>query len=186
MYKYGQVSNILSNEKKQGIQHCVKYVSIFIYLFFIQSLGCVWLFATSGTAARQAPLPFTVSWSLLKLMPIESVMLSNHLNFFYPLLFLPSIFLSIRVFFSESALRIRWPKYWSSSFSINLYIEYSGLVSFKDWLVWSPCSRRDSQECFPESKFESSNFSALSLLYSFQWIYFSLFILNAWKYFWKG
>ena len=161
-------------------------MSIFIYFFVVQSLGCVWLFATPWTAAFQAPLPFAISWSLLKLMPIESVMLSYHLILCYPLLLLSSIFLSIRVFSSESALCVRWPKYWSSSFSINLYIEYSGLVSFRDWLVWSPCSRRDSQESFTESKFKTIHFSTLGLLYFFKCIYFSLFILNAWKYFWKG
>ena len=79
-------------------------------------------------------LSFTVSWSLLKLMFIESVMPSNHLILCHPLLLLPSIFPSIRVFSSESALHIRWPKYWSFSFSINPSNEYSGLISFRiDW-----------------------------------------------------
>ena len=81
----------------------------------------------------QAPLSFTISWSLLKLMSIESVISSNHLILFYPVL-LPSVFPSIRVFFNESALHIRWPKYWSFSFIINPSNEYSGLISFKiDW-----------------------------------------------------
>ena len=92
----------------------------------------VQLFATPWTAAHQASLSFTISWSLLKLMSIESMMLSNHLILCCPLL-LPSIFPSIRVFPSESALRIRWPKYWSFSFSISPK-EYSGLISVKiDW-----------------------------------------------------
>ena len=80
-------------------------------------------------------MSITNSWSLLKLMPIESVMPSNHLILCYPLLLLPSIFPSIRVFSNESALRIRWPKYWSFSFSISPSNEYSGLTSFRmDWL----------------------------------------------------
>ena len=91
----------------------------------------------SWTAARQASLSITNSQSLLKLMSIESVMPSNHLNLCRPLLLLPSIFPSIRVFpNNESALRIRWPKYWSFSFSISPSSEYSGLISFKmDWLA---------------------------------------------------
>ena len=90
---------------------------------------------TSWTAARQASLSITNSWSLLKLMSIKSVMPFNHLIFCRPLLFPPSIFPSIRVFFSESVLHIRWPKYWSFSFNISPCNEYSGLISFRmDWL----------------------------------------------------
>ena len=86
------------------------------------------------TAARQASLSFTISWSLLKLMSIELVMPSNHLIFSHSLLLLPSIFPSIRVFSIESALLIRWPKYWSFSLSISPSNEYSGLISFRiDW-----------------------------------------------------
>ena len=89
--------------------------------------------ATPWTAARQASLSITNSWSLLKLVSIESVMPSNHLILCHPLLLLPSIFPSIRVFSNESVLSIRWPKYWS--FSINLSNEYSGLISSRiDWL----------------------------------------------------
>ena len=83
----------------------------------VQSLSRVQLFATPWTAARQASLSITNSWSLLKLMSIESVMPSNHLILSHPLLLLPSIFSSIRVFSNESALPIRWPKYWSFSFA---------------------------------------------------------------------
>ena len=83
------------------------------------------------TSACQAPLSFTVSRSLLKFMSIESVMLSNHLILCHPHLLLPSVFPSIRVFSIESALRIRWPKYWSFSFSISPSSEYSGLISFR-------------------------------------------------------
>ena len=101
----------------------------------VQSLSYVRLFATSWTAARQASLSITNSWSLLKLMSIESVMPSNHLILCCPFLLPPSIFPSIRVFSNESDLRIRWPKYWNCSFNISLSNEYSGLISFRmDWL----------------------------------------------------
>ena len=101
----------------------------------VQSLSHVQLFATPGTAAHQASLSFTTSQSFLKLMPIESVMPSNHLVLCHPFLFLPSIFCSIRVFSSELALCIRWSKYWSFSFSFSPSNEYSGLISFRlDWL----------------------------------------------------
>ena len=100
----------------------------------VQSLRCVWLFATPWTAARQASLSITISWSLVRLMSIELVMPSNHLIFCYPLHLLLSVFPSIRVFSDESALCIRWPEYWSFNFSISPSIEYSGLISFSmDW-----------------------------------------------------
>ena len=99
-------------------------------LVVVQLLSHVWLFETPWTAAHQALLSFTVFWSLLRFMSIE--MLSNHPILCCPLLLLPSIFLSIRVFSNESALCIRWPKHWS--FSINPSNEYSGLLSFRmDW-----------------------------------------------------
>jgi len=101
----------------------------------VQSLSRVRLFATPWTAAHQAFLSFTISQSLLKLMTIESVMPSNHLVLCHPLLLLPSIFPSIRVLSSESALPIRWPKYWSFTLSISPSSEYSGLISLRtDWL----------------------------------------------------
>ena len=101
----------------------------------VQSLSCVWLFVTPWTSAYQASLSITNSWSLLKLMSIESVMPSNHLILCYPLLLLPSIFPTIRVFSNESVLPIRWLKYWSFSFSISPSNEHSGLISFRmDWL----------------------------------------------------
>ena len=101
----------------------------------VQSLSHVQLFATPWTAAHQASLSITSSWSLLKLMSIESVMPSNHLILCRPLLLLPSIFPSIRVFSNESVLHIRWPKCWSFSFNISPSNEYSGLISFRmDWL----------------------------------------------------
>ena len=101
----------------------------------VQLLSRVRLFATPWTAARQASLSITNSWSLLKLMSIELMTPSNHFILFRPLLLLPSIFPSIRVFSNESVLPIRWPKYWSSRFSISPSNEYSGLISFRmDWL----------------------------------------------------
>ena len=100
----------------------------------VQLLSCVQLFETPWTGARQASMSITNSVSLLKLMSIASVMPSNHLILRHPLFLLPSIFPSIRVFFNESVLRIRWPKYWSFSFSISPSNEYSGLISFRiDW-----------------------------------------------------
>ena len=101
----------------------------------VQSLSHVRLFAPPWTAARQASLSITNSWSLLKLMSIELVMPSNHLILCHPLLLLPSIYPSIRAFSNESVLCIRWPKYWSFSFNISPSNEHSGLISFKmDWL----------------------------------------------------
>ena len=101
----------------------------------VQSLHCVRLSATPWTAALQASLSFTNSWSLLELMSIKSVMPSNHLILCQPLLLLPSIFPSIRVFSNESVFHIRWPKYWSFRFSISPSNEYSRLISFRmDWL----------------------------------------------------
>ena len=100
-----------------------------------QLLSRVQLFVTPWTAARQASLSITNSWSLLKLMSIMLVMPSNLLILCHPLLLLPSIFPSIRVFSNESTLLIRWPKYWSSSFNIRPSNEYPGLISFRmDWL----------------------------------------------------
>ena len=103
-------------------------------LALVQSLRRVRIFETPWTTARQASLSFTISWSLLKLMSIESVIPSNHLILCCPLLLLPSIYPSIKVFSNESALCIRWPKYWSFSFSISPSSEYSGSISFRtDW-----------------------------------------------------
>ena len=96
------------------------------HLVVVQSFSCVRLFVTSWTAAHLASLSFTTSQSLFKLMSIESVMPSNHLTLCLPLLLLPSIFLSIRVFTNEPALHIRWPKYWSFSFSISAPMNIQG------------------------------------------------------------
>ena len=101
----------------------------------VQSLSLVQLFVTPWTAAHHAFHSISNSQSLLKLMPIESVMPSNHLILCCPLLLLPSIFPSIRVISNESVLHIRWPKYWSFSYSISPSNEYTGLISFRmDWL----------------------------------------------------
>ena len=115
----------------------IKIKSFFFPLMLcsVQSLSRVWLFSTPWTAAHQSSLSITNPQSLLKLLSIKLVMPSNHLIFCHPLLLLPSILLSIRVFSNESVLCIRWPKYWSFSFKISLSNEYSGLISFRmDWL----------------------------------------------------
>jgi len=101
----------------------------------VQSLSGVRVFTTPWTTAHQASLSITNSWNLLKLVSMELVMPSKHLILCHPLLLLPSIFLSIRVFSNELALRIRWPKYWSFSFNISPSNEHSGLISSRmDWL----------------------------------------------------
>ena len=130
--------------KTKNTINCVKHGS-----FPFSSLSCVQLFVTPWTTSHQACLSITTSQNLLKLMSIESVMPSNHLILCGPLFLLPLVFLSIRVFSNGSALRIRWPKYWSFSFSISPSNNHSGLISFRmDWLdllavqgTGSPCSR---------------------------------------------
>ena len=104
---------------------------MFYIISLVQSLSHIRLFANPWTAPRQASLSITNSWILLKLMSIVSVMSSNHLILCHPLLPLPSIFPSVRVFSNESALCIRWPKYWSFSFSISPSNEHSGLISVR-------------------------------------------------------
>ena len=132
----------------------------------VQSLSCVRLFEIPWTAAHQASLSITNYRSLPKLMS-ESVMTSNHLVLCHPLLLPPSIIPSIRIFSNESVVCIRWPEYWSFSFSISPSNEYSGLTSFRmEWLdPKSPCSPRDSQESSPAPQFKSINSLPLSLLY---------------------
>ena len=108
--------------------------SISLFMYVVQLLSCVWLFVTPWVAAHQASLSFAISWNLLKLMSIELMMPSNHLILYCPLLFLPSIFPSTRIFSNELALHIRWPKFWRFSFSISPSSERSGLISFRiDW-----------------------------------------------------
>ena len=108
---------------------------VLIQFSSVQSLSHIQLFVTPWATLHQASMPITNSQNLFKLMSIESVMLSDHLILCHPLLLLPSIFPSTRVFSNESALRIRWPKYWSFSFNISPSNEHPGLISFKmDWL----------------------------------------------------
>ena len=133
----------------------------------VQLLSCVRLSVTPWTAAHQASLSFIISWSLLKLMSIESLMPSNHLVLCPPLRHLTSVFPSIRVFSNESALRIRWPKFWRFSFSISPSNEYSGFISFRiDWFdllavqgTLKSLLKNSSQD------FKSINYLAFSLLY---------------------
>ena len=131
----------------------------------VQLPNCVRLFTTIWTAARQASLSLTISQCLHKFMSTESVMPSNHLILCCPLLLLPSIFPSIRVFSNESVLHIRWPKYWNFSISLSPFNEYSGLISLRiDWfdLFASP---GDFQESSSAPEFKSINSLALSLFY---------------------
>ena len=130
-----------------------------------QSLSNVQLFAIPWTAAHQASLFITNSRSSLKLMSIESVILFNHLILCRPLLLLPSVFPSIRVFSNESILHTRWPKYWSFSFNISPSNEYSGLISFTmDWLDLHAV--QGTLKCFFHHSSKASFFLALSFLYS--------------------
>ena len=129
-----------SNPEKGNAKECSNYLTIALIshtskFSSVRLLSCVRLFATPWTSVRQASLSITTSRSLLKIMSIESVMPSNSLMLCCPLLLLPSILPSIRVFSSESVLRIRWPKNWSFSFSISPTNDSSGLISFRmDWL----------------------------------------------------
>ena len=127
----------------------------------VQSLSRVQLFATPWTAARQVSLSIASCHSLLKLMSIESVMPSNHLILCHPLLLLPLIFPSLKVFSNESVLCIRWPEYCTFNFSISPSNAYSGLISFRmDWLDLLAV-----QGTSPTPQFKSINFSVLSFLY---------------------
>ena len=131
----------------------------------VQSLSCVWLFATPWIAAHQASLSITNTQSPPKPTSIESVMPSNHLLLCHPLLLLPSIFPSIRVLSNESALHIRWPKYWSFSFNISPSNEHPGLISCRmDWL--DLLAVQGTLKSSPTPQFKSINSSVLSFLYS--------------------
>ena len=131
----------------------------------VQSLSHVWLFATPWATACQASLSITNSQCLLKFMSIELVMPSNHLFLCRSLLFLPSIFPNIRVFSKESVLYIRWPKYWSFSFSISPSNEYSGLISFRI-TGWISLQSRGLSRVFSNSTVQNINTLAFSFLYS--------------------
>ena len=127
-------------------------------------LSCIQLFVTPWAAACHAPLSFTISWSLLKFISIESVMLSNHFILWHPLFPLLSIYSIIRLFTNELALPIKWPKYWSFSFSISPYNKYSGLIFFRiDW--FDLLAVQGTQESSPAPHFESINSLVLKLLY---------------------
>ena len=142
----------------------------------VWSLSHVWLFVTQWTAASQATLFPTISQRLLKFISIELVMLSNHLILCCPLLLLPSVFPSIRVFSNELALHIRWPKDWSFRFSISPSNEYSGLISsgLTSLISWE--SPRDPQESSPAPQFKSISFAGLSLIILSNTLY-----INFWK-----
>ena len=130
----------------------------------VQPLSYVWLFVIPWTAARQGSLSITSSKSLLKLMSIELVMPSNHLILCFPLLLPFSIFCSIRVFFNDWVLHIRWPKYWHFSFSISPSNEYSVLISFRiDWL--DIIAVQGTLKSSPIKQFKSINSLVLSFLY---------------------
>ena len=134
-----------------------------IVIISVQSLSRAPLFATPWNAAHQASLSITISESLLKLMSIDSMMPTNHLTFYCPLLLLPSIFPSIRAFSNELALLIRWPKYCTFSFCISPSNEYSGLSFRIDWL--DLLAVQGTLESSPAPQFKSIHSSALSLLY---------------------
>ena len=132
--EFGKVSGFKINTQK-SLAFLYTNNKISVQFSSVQLLSHVRLFVTPWTTAHQTSLSITNSWSLLKLMPIELVMSSSHLILCRPLLLPPSIFPSIRVFSKESALPIRWPKYWSFSFNTSPSNEYSGLISFRmDWL----------------------------------------------------
>ena len=139
---------------------------LFFHILWLRMLSVVVrLFATPWIVAHQTSLSITNSQISLRLMSIESVMPSSHFILCRPLLLLPSILPSIRVFSNESTLRMRWPKYWSFSFSIIPSKEIPGLI-LQNGLVGSPCSPRDSQESSPTPQFKSINSLALSFLHS--------------------
>ena len=125
----------MSSTSLKDIDQCTKIIHIFYTVSSVQLLSRVQLFTSPRTAAHQASLSITISRSSLKLMSIESVMPSSHLILYRPLFLLPPIPPSIRVFSSDSTLRMRWPKYWRFSFSIIPSKEHPGLISFRmDWL----------------------------------------------------
>ena len=144
--------------------HTVEEEFCFLPLLFssVQSLSRVQLFATPWTAAHQSSLPVTNSWSLLKLMSIQSVMPSNHLILCHPLLLPPSIFPSIRVFSNESVLRIRWPKYWRFIFSISPSNIYSGLIPL-GWTGWISLQSKGLSRVFSNAMVQKHQFFSAQL-----------------------
>ena len=143
--------------KKKNEMDCCHFCVLSLLLSHIR------LFVTPWTAACQASLSFFISQSLLKLMPVESMIPSNHLILCRPLLLLPSVFPSIRAFSNELALHIRWPKYWSFNYSINPSNEYTGLISFRiDWFDLHAV-QGTFKESSPVSHFKGISSLALSL-----------------------
>ena len=153
----GTISSLFTwrNREQKGKENLCQFV-------VVQVLSHAWLFATPGTTACQASVPFTVSWSLL--MSIDLVMPSNHLILCHPLLLPPSIFPSIRVFSNELALHIRWPKY--SSFSISPFSEYLGLIFFIDWFNLLPV--QGTLKSLPQHNLKASSFLRHSAFFMFQ------------------
>ena len=135
-----------------------------ISLQSVQSLSLVCLFATPWTAARKASLSITNSQSLLKFVSIESMMPSNHLILCHPLLLLPSIFPSIRVFSNESALHMKWPKYWSFSFSISPSSEHPGLI--QPWTGWISLQSKGLSRVFSNTTVQKHQFFGAHLLHN--------------------
>ena len=137
------------------------FIQYFIFTIYfgcsVHSLSLARLFATPWTEAHQASLSTTNSQGLLKLMSIESVMLSNHLILYRPLLFPPSIFPSIKVFSNESVLRIRWPKDWSFSFSVSPSNEHPGLISFR-WTGWISVQSKGLSRVFSNTTVQKQKF----------------------------
>ena len=156
--------NMKTNSWGNKILNRLLVVVISFMVYVVRSSNRVQLFVTPWTAARQASLSLSNSRSLPKFMSITLVMSSSHLILWLPLLLLPSIFPRIRIFSNESAVCIRWPKYWSFSFSISPSNKYSGLISFK--IDWSPCCPREFQESSPAPQFEGMNSLAFCLFYS--------------------
>ena len=153
-WSYGLLSSY--SELEGSLKCCLNFFQS------VQSLSCVQLFVTPWTATCQASLSFTISWSLLKLVSIGSVMPSKYLILCHPFLLLPSIFPSSRVFSNESVLHIRWPKYWCFSFSISISNEYSGLIFFRmDW--WLSLQSKGLSRVFSNTTVQKQQFFGAQL-----------------------
>ena len=166
-HKWASIVLVVSGKAWGILKYCVKTCHKSSVQF--SSSVCVWLFVTPWTVECQASLSITNSQSLLKLMSIELVMPSNHL-ILCPLLLLPSIFPSIRVFSNESVLRIRWPKYWSFIFSIGSSNKYSGLISFRIDLQSKGLSRVFSNTTVQWHQFFGTQLSSWSNSHSHTWL----------------